>query len=177
MFTRLVSIGFANANFLFIGIAKHFVVVSSLATNNTFSFAISPINLINAAEWKSVIGGIVSQMLHIAIFSSGTNSCLQFEHLVFWVKTFHIYSANSNQNTVIIIMNVAVRNVTFHFFLVNIFIYCIHDSFSGFQITFIIIYLNLKKCQWTTFIFYNITYNIFNPLLWNVVKWSDTKKI
>lgn len=59
-------------------------------------------------------------------------------------------------------MNVVIRNVTFHFFLVNIFIHCIRDSFSGFHITFIIIFPNLKACQWTTFIFYNIIYNIFN---------------
>ena len=50
MFTLLFSIDFANAYFLFIGIAKYFVIVPSLAANDSFFFVISSINLINIGE-------------------------------------------------------------------------------------------------------------------------------
>ena len=84
----------------------------------------------------------------------------KFCPFTFWVKTFHIYCANSTQNTVIIVMNIVISIINFHLFLGNIFIYCIRGSFNGFQISFVIIFPNAKVCQWTTFIFYNTIYSI-----------------
>ena len=88
MSTLLFSINFANANFLFIAIAKQFVIASSLRLNDTFPFAILPVNLICTGERQSVIRDIVLQMLHITISSSETNSCLQFEHIVSGLNIF-----------------------------------------------------------------------------------------
>ena len=129
-----------------IGIAKHFVAVSSLTTSDTF-----PLLFHRSILLIIVIRDIVSQMPDTKISSSETNACLQFGHLVFSVKAFHIHKA------VIITINIVSTIVTFHF-LGNDLIYCIGNSFSGFRIYFVIIFPDTKLCQWTTCIFYK-SYN------------------
>ena len=88
LYTMSTILNFANANFLFIGIAKHCVILFSLAINDTFFFVILLVNLINTGEWHSVIGDSVSQMLHITFSSSETNSCSQFGHWIFELEFY-----------------------------------------------------------------------------------------
>ena len=89
-------------------------------------------------------------------FLIGKKSYLQFGNLAFEIKLF--ISIESKFQLIIIIMNIVISTVTFHFFLGNVFIYCMWSfqwfsnifhylvfQFEGMSMIFIHVFI---YCMW-----------------------------